>query len=424
MNSNSPHTPYFDRITWDWLKVLGSNGVQLLFSFLSGLLLARLLNLEHYGLFNMIVSFAAVAGAVSEFGLTASASYHLPQKLKSSFKQALELGKVYFWLRVGYAALFTAIIGGFAFLLVPLYPSLEISVAIIQLAALAILANAVNDSVKTFHQVDARFDRYSYLIIAGAAVTLLFTAILAIGNWLNLTTAVFFLLIIKEMAMVLLGYYWMSSAWALAFPAWTELKKGWKTLTRSGIWIWLANIIEKLGIRLDLLVIPLWLSGWKLGVYALAFNLARRLSTVNHNLYTVVLPRTSQLETVDKRQDFIIKSLWRSCLVSLAIFAVILLADPLIPFVYGPSFDFSITIFRGLAAIVILEVFTTPFLLLFHALQRENEKTIYETIKTTTLILLILMLLPEYGLGGLVLGRFAATFLSSLYALSRTRNYW
>lgn len=387
-------------------------------------MLARILKVDQYGYFNVIISFIAVAGAVSDFGLTASATYYIPDQWKSSLKQAVSLGRVYYWLRVLYAALLATLVGISATFVMPAYWSPNLPVIFIQLAAIGVVANAANDGVKTFLQVDARFNRFSLLIITGAAITFVLTGILAISRQLNLTSAIYFLLIVKEMLMVLIGYLWIHPRWSLDLPSKTELKKGWKRLTRSGIWIWLANIIEKAGIRMDLLVMPFWLSSWQLGIYALSFNLSRRLSSVNHNLYTVVLPKTSHLDSRKRRRRFIRKSLLRSTGITLIILIVILAADPLIPFIYGPSYSSSVNLFQWLAVIVILDVYITPFLLLFHSVRQEYEKTMAETIKTFLLFSLLLILLPYYGLMGAIMARFGATVLSGIYTIYRTQKYW
>ncbi len=424
MNFQLKNTSSPDDITRDWLKVLGSNGVQILFSFVTGLLLARILKVDHYGYFNVIISFIAVGGAISDLGLTASASYHIPDQWKKSLEQAVSLGRVYFWLRVLYSALLAALIGLSAYFIIPIVGSIGLPLIFIQLAAIAVVANAVNDGMKTFLQVDADFNRYSLLTITGAAVTCGLTGILAISRQLNLTSAIFFLLIVKEMVIVVIGYLWIHPRWSIELPSTVELKRGWKRLTRSGVWIWLANIIEKLGIRMDLLIIPFWLSSWQVGIYALSFNLSRRLSTVNHNLYTVVLPKTSNLDSRERRRQFIRKSLGRSTWISLLILGVILAADPLIPLVYGTSYATSANLFQWLAAIVILEVYLTPFLLLFYSVRKENEKTIAEAIKTFILFILLLILLPYIGLMGIILARFVATGLSGAYTVYRTHKYW
>jgi O-antigen/teichoic acid export membrane protein len=147
------------------------------------------------------------------------------------------------------------------------------------------------------------------------------------------------------------------------------------------------------------------------GIYALALNLSFKAQIVNQSLRSVLLPEASALSNRSSYRRYITQNLRRSLLFAIPLILLLPLARPLIPLVYGEAFAGAIPYLYGLMFLVLLDIVTSPLLLLAYPLDMPRLLATSEAVRLTTMLLLGVSLIPLLGVWGAIVAKGSATLL-------------
>jgi O-antigen/teichoic acid export membrane protein len=187
------------------------------------------------------------------------------------------------------------------------------------------------------------------------------------------------------------------------------LKRPSLELGRSSLWYGLrahGTILAGLAnLRLDLLIIPAFLAASAVGLYAVATSVAWLIVAVSSNLANVVLSVAARQGSAGTRT--VLFSLQATLLIGAALALVLaLLAHVLVPLVYGPAFSGSVLPFRLLLPGSVLYAAATMLWSGLYAANRPFMGTISQLAGlAVTVVGLLLFLRP----GGIVAAAMVST---------------
>lgn len=178
--------------------------------------------------------------------------------------------------------------------------------------------------------------------------------------------------------------------------------------------------------RLDVMVLPAFVSAASLGYYAIAVNVASMVVSLFGNLQMVVFPVASGKE--GRSSDVVVERGVRVSLLGAAICVVILaVAAPwLIPFVYGADFDVSVTVIWLLLPGLVFWSATPVLSAGLQAAGRPGSASIAQLAGLIVTIVGLAVSLPRFGIYGAAATSsvaYAASFAFSAAALHRLSSF-
>lgn len=404
-----------DPITRDWAVILGGNLARLALGFFASILIARSLGPDAFGIYAVLAAVVNLTGVFTDFGLTGAAVKRMAANWPHHPAGVRETGHALFWLRVGASGLTVAIV---ILAAGPLASTiLAVPQTLLHLALLGVVATAMSGALSAIFQATGHFGRVNALSLTNAGLTTLLAAILVMADRLTLVTALVVLGIGTSLASFAVGYRLLPHPWRLSIPSLRTLHSEGRMLFDFGRWLWVAALFAILTAHLDVLLVNHWALPATVGAYALALNLATKVDVVNHSLYTVLLPAASALGGKGAVQRYIRRGAIRSVLISLPLLCLIPLARPFVLFFYGPAFASAIGLFQQLLGVVLFDVFTTPFLLLAFSFNRPRLLALADVLRTITLVLLAVWLIPAIGPSGAILAKLGAKVAGAVLML-------
>jgi O-antigen/teichoic acid export membrane protein len=206
------------------------------------------------------------------------------------------------------------------------------------------------------------------------------------------------------------------------------LKRPSLELGRSSFWYGLrahGTILAGLvNLRLDLLVIPAFLAASAVGLYAVATSVAWLIVAISSNLSNVVLSVAARQGAEGTRT--VLFSLQATLLIGAALALVLaLLANVLVPLVYGPAFSGSVLPFRLLLPGSVLYAAATMLWSGLYAANRPFRAAISQLVGLAVTLVGLLLFLRQ---GGIVAAAIVSTasygvvFAASLILYQRATN--
>jgi O-antigen/teichoic acid export membrane protein len=284
----------------------------------------------------------------------------------------------------------------------------------------------MSGALSALFQATGHFGRVIVISLTNAGLTTLLAAFLVLVDRLTLGTALVVLGIGTSLASFAVGYALLPRPWRLSIPSMHTLQSEGFPLFKFGRWLWVAALFAMLTAHFDVLLVNQWAAPATVGAYALALNLATKADIVNHSLYTVLLPAASALDGKGAVNRYVRQGLIRGVFISLPLLCLIPLARPFIQFFYGPAYAPAIALFQQLLAVVLLDVFTTPFLLLTFSFNRPKLLAMAEALRAVTLVLVAAWLIPTIGPSGAIIAKFGAKVAGAallLVVLIRQSSY-
>jgi O-antigen/teichoic acid export membrane protein len=404
--------------------ILGGNLARLALGFIASILIARSLGPDDFGLYAVLAAVVNLTGAFTDLGLTGAAVKRMAALWPHDPDGVRQTGNVLFWLRTGAAGFIVTIAIFAAYLLSP--SILAAPRALLQLALLGVVATSMSGALSALFQATGHFGRVIIISLTNAGLTTLLAAFLVLADRLTLGTALVVLGIGTSLASFAVGYALLPRSWRLSIPSMRILQSEGFPLFKFGRWLWVAALFAMLTAHLDVLLVNYWSLPATVGAYALALNLATKVDIVNHSLYTVLLPAASALDGKEAVNRYVRQGLIRGVFISLPLLCLIPLARPFIQFFYGPAYAPAIALFQQLLAVVLLDVFTTPFLLLTFSFNRPKLLAMAEALRAVTLVLVAAWLIPTIGPSGAIIAKFGAKVAGAallLVVLIRQSSY-
>ena len=399
-------------MTRGWAIVASTGVARLGLGFVASLLIARALGPTDFGVYAVLAATVGIVGGLAEGGLTEAAVLRISAVWARQPRLAVERARVFFWLRIGLAALVVAV--GCLLASPVAQRMLNVDEALLRWALLGIVATAMSGAVSGILQATGAFGRMSSLTLVNAGLTAVLAVALAVVGRLDLVAALVVLGIGTSLATFVFGRAALPKVFSLTMPSGGASRGEGRALFATGRWLWLASLFAMLTANTEVLLLDRFAALPVVGAYALALNLASKADIVNHSLYTVLLPGVAALRSRAALKSYARRGLIRG----LAIAAAMLVLIPLVPLFinvfYGGAFAASVPLLQFLLVVQIFDVLVTPFLLLPLAFRQARLLAAADAARAITLVLVALLAIPTYGAVGAIAARFAARLVGAV----------
>lgn len=376
---------------WSSVHKFGTMGI----SFVANLVLARLLTPEDFGIIGMIAVFIVISGTLVDGGFASA----LIQK-KNPTKE--DYSTIFYWNLFISVVLFITL-----YLTAPaierFYNIPDLSI-IMRVQGLVLIMNAFN--IIQFNQLRKQLN-FKLLASTNLRAAILGTtvcivmAFIGFGVW-SLVTQLLLTTFLQTI------FLWYASSWR---PALVFSRKSFRELFGFGSFMLLTSILDKTYNNVQALIIGRVFSAGDLGFFSQAKKLedipVRGLSTIVNQ---VTFPVFSQMkDDLERMRKGISKSLKAITFLNFPLMVLlIVIAKPLILFLFTDKWDESIPYFQILCAGGMIWTVNTTNTNIFKSLGRSD---IYFYVQLTKRIIGVLMIL--YGLRYGIEGMLYATALSA-----------
>ncbi|MCA9958788.1 MAG: oligosaccharide flippase family protein [Anaerolineales bacterium] len=420
--------PFFrDAISQGWGVIFVGTAVRMGLNFITGILLARALGPDEFGIYSILGAIAGISGGVIDLGLTSASVRHIAIDWQTDKTLAWQRGQTFFWLRVILAAVY--IVGGILLAkpITQLVWPVPNAALLLSLALLSMGTTVLSGSINALLEATRYFGRIAIAIIFSSTVSLSVTAVLVVTGQISVITA----LVGSSFFGSLAGFWLATRLWPvlwretavsrpiLRFPGIQTMRTLGQPLWKFGGWLWLGNILRMLLGYLDMFLVNHWLATETVGIYALALNLSSKVELINSSLHAALVPSVSTLADKTAVRHYLKQSLVRSAGLSLPVLALVPLAPWFVPQLYGPAYQSAGTVLQLLLLITLFDLFTLAPSLLVYTFNQPKLFAAGELLRTLTLLAMGVWLIPTWGITGAVLARFCAKLVGAVFILGR-----
>lgn len=382
---------------------------------------ARALGPIDFGRLGLVLATITICGTIADAGLTYTAIRFIARDNERDNRRARAVAGNYALLRLATGAL-GALLG---FLLAWPIATYALGYAdltpYLQLGFFTLFSLGISSYPGTVMVGLAQFGRLGLAGVLNALITVSgIAAIWAVGR-LDLGT-----LIAWNVALPLLSTL---PAWALMPAGWLPWRPGQqprRPLLQRELATDMLHFSKWMGVSLlgsilvaqgDLILLGRLSTPAIVGVYSVALALASRLDTLNQSLYTVMMPRASKLvgkeDMLRYLRRVLLGSLGLACLLGIAA----LLAQPLIPLLYGERYAASAGLFLALMVVVLFDLATSSLFLVAFPLNKPRVLALADWLRVAVLALSGWLLIPVYGALGAVAARLLARVTGTVATL-------
>ncbi|HWP47297.1 MAG TPA: flippase [Candidatus Limnocylindrales bacterium] len=207
-----------------------------------------------------------------------------------------------------------------------------------------------------------------------------------------------------------------SSPWRSLFYLSTRDTSGFGEILRYAFPCYLANLIQFLNYRLDVFIVSFFVGVKGVGLYTLAVSLAQLIWLISNAAATVLLPRVAALqdivsENVTRTTQITRVSFWLSFISALFL---ALLADQILPWVYGEAFRQSITPLLGLLPGIVAFSVVNVLASYIAGIGKPQLNLAVSSVGLVVTVIFDLWLIPRFDIFGAAI---ASTFSYSISAL-------
>lgn len=369
--------------------------------------LARTLGAASFGVFAVVAATAAIAGGLADFGLTGAAVRRIAAEEDEG--RRLRAWRGFVALRLAGAAVVAGVgivAAGWLCGRVLDIPGHE---SLLRLALLGMVATAICGTTTAGLQATGRFRSLATVMLVNAVLSALLAVALAATGTLNLTTALVVLGIATALASAAVGWRQLPDELRWVRPSREDISVEGRPLLRFGAWLWVASTLGLLAAQLDIVLLGHWIGAEAVGAYALAVALASKADVLNQSLHAVLLPGAARLRSRGEVREYLRAGLRRGLLAGAALLACLPMAGPAISLVYGDAYRPSVALFQLLLAAFLIDLLSTPALLLAYTVERPRLLVLAGALRAGTLAVVAATLIPRYGAEGAVAARLAAS---------------
>ena len=369
---------------------LSAQGVNLVVSIGSLMVLARLLGPEEYGIVGMVTAFTGILGLFRDFGLSTAAV----QRPSLSDEEASML----FWVNLLFGALLTLLTIGLAPAIAAFYHDHRL-VGVTDVVATGFLFNAAGVQHGAHLQRQMRFTTLAALYTASAIVSAIVgicSALAGLGYWALVAMNV------SAPLAITIGC-WAATCWIPRMP---RSGIGLRSMMRFGGTVTLNGVIAYIGFNSDKVLMGRFWGSVALGIYGRAYNLINyATSNLNAAAGEVTFSALSRLQDQPVRlRNYFLKAY--SLVLSLTLpvtVAFALFSSEVIHVVLGPKWLGAVPILRLLAPTTLALAVITPMGWLMYSLGLVGRSLKLSFIFTPLIISGYVIGLP-YGPQGVALG--------------------
>lgn len=354
-----------NRFKLDLLNVLSGNIIAQGTGYLSIVIISRNLGPEQYGIFSLLVSIFTLSVQLSDLGL--STPY---VKYASQLNRSHEIRGLFFSvmaLRILVSLLTAASI---------YYLSEELSLFLfetytysreIQIIAFSLAFQAIFKQLITQYQAMQKFKGYALLSIYNQllklAAVILFVYLFSNQTIITLLIIAFSFSVIPLIFLQSLTKFNPRKSFSLRIAS-------VKRIFRMGVWIFLSSIAVLLMMQLDIFMLQKLSTPEEVGYYSAANQLAMVFPILSMSIMTTILPKLGGYIKKHSIRHYVVTVLKKSPIVFLLMVFLVILSPLMISFIYGTSFESSISVFRILIVSFLIGVIVNPIALVLYELNK------------------------------------------------------
>ena len=307
----------------------------MLIQFISGIILARLLTPYDYGCIGMLIIFVTISEAFIDGGFGSA----LIQKKRPTQE---DYSTIFFW-NLGMAALLYAILYLSAPAIARFY-KIPLLCDVLRVQGIVLFIYAFNIVQRNLLRKNLNFRVLSIVTITTSIISLVVTVLMAyygFGVWALVTQ---FILNAAIPALI----FWFYIKWR---PKWTFSWKSFHELFSFGFYIFLSNILSRLGNQIQGLLIGKFYNPVTMGFYSKAYSTEKLSSqSISQVLEQVTYPLYAEVQDDKKVLTSMIKQLSEvlSYLTFPLMFILMLCAKPLFVLLYSDRWINSVPYFQVL----------------------------------------------------------------------------
>lgn len=396
------------------LIVFLGNALSSVFRLTAMVIITRMLGPSQFGLFSTALAIMIVLSQFSDFGVNTGLVRFAALYLQKNKRRAYLLFKVSlkFKLTVGILVSLTGFllsrllaihVFGKASLINPL-----------KLAFIGVFSILMVNYILVTLQARQLFNRYAYTKIIDEFGKFSIIGLLLLLQKLNLFGA-FTSFVIVPFIVFLIGFFFFIPKDFLWVKG--DEKECFKELFRFSKWILISSFALMFFQRLDVLMLTHFKDAEVVGFYSAGFTLAWSLEILIRTLTTVLLPKVSKMTTNTQVIQYIKKSLRFTIPISLCLFPVFFIAEPLILRLYGIEYENSINVFRLLVIGRLTTIISAPIGLIVFPINKP------QIISYSSILLLFMnffgnyIFIPPYGATGAAVVTLLSRMISSSFVI-------
>jgi len=374
----------------DFFSVLSGNAIAQAIMFLCIILISRILSVEDYGVFTLIVSLMVILIQVSDFGTSSSYVKYLSKEIKNAreiFITALVSKLVLSLIIVLFAVNFIDSA------LIYLFDSNKWN-EVVYISLGAIFSQSLLNLIISHLQALQRFRMYSFILISHSLIRLIGISLLALGI-IGGVIIEQFIFVYFYSATVIVVYIFLSKIKEIRYIFsfnWNHFKE----IYSVGLWIFLSSLIVLGILKLDLFMLKVLGSNNAVAIFSVALTFNSVLSLLVLSLSNTLLPKINSFLKISSLEKYIaIAFSYKYYVLAFSIIFTIL-TPYLVVLAFGNNYVSSSVPLQ----ILVLSFFFSIYASIFFPVMLEKNKahvlTLMNLIQLTIVFALNLILIPSF----------------------------
>lgn len=392
--SNSLGQKTITGMLWSSVQRFGT----ILISFMSNIILARLLTPDDYGCIGMLMIFLALASTFIDGGLGSA----LIQKKEPTEE---DYSTIFYWNLI-----ISIILYIFLYISAPLvaqFYGIPLLSSILKVQGIVLITNSLSIIQLNRLKKQLEFKKIATISIVSAVLSVVIAIILAYRGW-GVWSLVIQQLFVSFFNTVLL---WVYGQWV---PLFIFSKKSFKELFNFGSFILLSNLVNTFCNNIQGLLIGKFFAPATMGLY----SQARKLEEIASTSFSSVVDQVSYPVLAKVQNDRILfVSMLKKLIISLAyisfpmMIVLILIAEPLITLLYSDKWIECVPYFRILCVAGVAICLQGVNYYGVAAIGKSNELFIWTLVKRFLGIIFIILGFWIYDIIGLLWGMVLSSFM-------------
>lgn len=393
-------------MVWTSIQKFAGMGI----SFISGIILARLLMPEDYGCIGMLSIFMLIAGAFVDGGFASA----LIQKKRPTQEDYSTI----FFFNLGMSLLMYGILFFSAPAIARFY-SMPLLSSVLRVQGLVLIINALSLIQSNQLRKQFKFKKIAIVTLVTSVISLLVTIIMAykgFGVWALVTMNLL-------SAFIPTIIYWITNKW---YPLWVFSKTSFRELFSFGFYMFLTTIITRICNNIQGLLIGRFYNPATMGYYSKAKSTEELASTSLSNVIDqVAYPLYAEYQNDKPMLVNVIKKLTLSIayITFPMMLLLILLAKPVIVLLYSERWLDSVPYFQILCVAGIAICLQGVNYQAIAAIGKSKAMFGWTLVKRTIGLMLIVGGLATFGIKGLLVGMVMQSWLIYLINAYQVHKY-
>lgn len=409
------------RVIQDSSILYFSNLVTASVSFLSSIIVARVLGPSSFAIIAAYNAIALTLIGFTDFGLGTGLVKHATPLLKRDKKKAVAYLKAVFYAEI-IIGLFLLIAG---MLLAPLLPKLlgqgDISINVVRLAVLSASIASGAAFVGAALTTYKRFKLNALTSILFGALKLTSTIILWKANLLSIQS-ILILYVFLSVFNAIVGFSLVPKDYLQKVPR-QKVKKAAKNIFHFSIWLTLSFFVTSIMGKLDFFFIFRIEGAESAGIYAASQQLGQVYALLLGAIATVLTSHVSEKINYEDMIVFLKKSLKTAAVGSIGFLISIVVAPVVINLFFGQKYILAVRPLQFLIVHFALNLVLLPFSLLFIPLGKVKIGTLITAIQFLLSIILYPIFIRRFGISGAAITVICATLVGVIVYPVFLQNY-